>query len=150
MLKMSLLHAVCGVALLASVPAFAENPGGGLVSTTGVLNPEAQQPTSGPLAPQNNGANAASMASLRAEDGSSEKRGTKAFGKSGRDFAAIAHKHPMHHEATGGKTDSSQDAAIDHLNDQSFKAATQGEAFTVAGTEPSAPVHSGSMTNPTK
>jgi hypothetical protein len=163
MLKVRLLHAVCGIALLASVPAFAQpqRPGGDLVSSSGVPNPNAKQPATGPLAPQNNGANTTSMASPPATTAPAAKSGTETSGKSGTDSSAMMDKHPMHHEAMrheamrhkikGEKTDTSQDGAVDHLNDQSYKAASQGEAFKVAGSEgmsqSSAPMQSGTMSS---
>ena len=39
--------------------------------------------------------------------------------------------HKPMHTARNGRTDSSQDAAVDQLNDQSYQAAQQGRAFTV-------------------
>jgi hypothetical protein len=80
---------------------------------------------------------------------SSTKMGS-AKSKSGE--SAMAESHSTHHSAmahpTGAmrsaKTDSSQDTAIDHLNDQSYQAAEKGQAFASHGTDKS----SAGMTKP--
>ena len=53
--------------------------------------------------------------------------------------------HPMHHAMRhamrSGKSDASQDSQVDQLNDQSYQAAQQGQAFTGAGNDSAAPAN---------
>jgi hypothetical protein len=48
---------------------------------------------------------------------------------------APTHKMAMasHHMMRSSRTDSSQDSAVDHLNDQSYQAAEKGMSFTAPG-----------------
>jgi hypothetical protein len=131
-----LLQAVCTVALLAAAPAFAQQtttqPG-----DTGAGNPVAPTPPR-PRA-QSNMAPAEKMDST-----------------SGGSSSAAAGSHSTHHAAmmghSGGgmhaRTDSSQNSAVDQLNDQSFQAAQRGQSFSSSDTGTSGsmmPAGSGSM-----
>ena len=105
MAKTRLLQAVCTVAMLAAVPALAQQPG---VGTTGSSAPAAQQPAptynSSDMAPANQGR------------------------------AASSDRHATHRSAThSSRTDTSQNAAVDRLNDQSYQAAQQGQSFGGVG-----------------
>lgn len=99
MLKTRLLQAVCAVAMLAAVPAFAQS------------NTENQ--AAPPADTGNTGAPAA--------------EGSHATHHSTR-----AHRTSAMHS---GKTDSSQNAAVDRLNEQSYQAAQKGEAFGGGGSD---------------
>jgi hypothetical protein len=61
---------------------------------------------------------------------------TGSASQGGADASAMHNGHPMHHSAMGhstgamhGRSDSSQDAAVDRLNEQSYQAAQQGQSF---------------------
>ena len=99
MLKTRLLQAVCTVAMLAAVPAFA----------------------------QSNTANQARRPRTRGNMGAPAAEGSHATHHSAR-----AHRTGAMHS---GKTDSSQNAAVDRLNEQSYQAAQKGEAFGGGGSD---------------
>jgi hypothetical protein len=114
MAKARLLQAACAVALLAAVPAFAQQtttqPAD--TATSNSLNaPGAHDPTM----PH---ASTSSMAPA-------ERMG-----------------HPMHHSAMDGRAsqsmhgraDTSQSSAVDQLNDRSYQAAQRGQAFSASDT----------------
>jgi hypothetical protein len=109
MLKTRLLQAVCTVAMLAAVPALAQTntpPAG-----TGSSMPDQQSMpnTKNSMAPAN-------------KDG---------LGASAKDDMHSTHRSAMSHPAHmmhSGKTDSSQNAAVDSLNEKSYQAAQNGQA----------------------
>jgi hypothetical protein len=121
MAKTHLLQAVCTVAMLAAVPALAQRPESGMTGPNGAPNPAAQQPmpNSGSTAPADNAGSAS----------------TSSPGDTG--SASTTPSHPKHRSAMArsarGHTDRSQDAAVDQLNDQSYQAAQQGQAFSAGG-----------------
>jgi hypothetical protein len=118
MAKTRLLQAVCTVAMLAAVPALAQRPESGMTGPGGAPNPAAQQP-----AP-----NASSGMTPATQDGTGS--------------SASAESHSTHRSAMGhptgsmhGRSDRSQDAAVDRLNDQSYQAAQQGQSFGSGGSD---------------
>lgn len=118
MAKTRLLQAVCTIAMLAATPAFAQRPEAGMTGPNGQPNPAASQP--------------AQTGSMMAADN------TGATGGAGSSEAATP--HVTHHSAMGhsagamhGRTDTSQDATVDRLNEQSYQAAQQGQTFSATG-----------------
>jgi len=138
MAKTHLLQAVCAVAMLASVPALAQRPEAGATGPNGAPNPEMNQSA----APGNNGANSTSMAPADTS-GSPGAMG---------DHASMdnqsTHRSAMQHPMRGmhGKSEMSQDAAVDQLNDQSLQAARSGQAFN--GSSSGGMSSPGAMSNP--
>jgi hypothetical protein len=137
MAKTRLLQAVCTVAMLAAVPAFAQRPEAGMTGAGGAPNPAAQQP-----APNASSGGTSSMTPAT-QDGTGS--------------SASAESHSTHRSAmahpTGsmrGRSDRSQDAAVDRLNEQSYQAAQQGQSFGSGSSDAgpgamSSPGGSGSM-----
>jgi hypothetical protein len=123
MAQARLLQAVCTVALLAAAPAFAQTatPPAGASAT-----PRSAAPSS--MAP-------------------AEKMGTS----SDSGASADTHRSTMNGHRMGamhGRTDTSQNAAVDQLNEQSYQAAQNGQAFSVTDSGSSgtmAPTRSGRM-----
>ena len=74
------------------------------------------------------GATGTSQMSPASKMGSSS--GTAMNGQSTHRSAMMGHSDHMMH----GRTDTSQDAAVDQLNDQSYRAAQQGQAFSASNT----------------
>jgi hypothetical protein len=103
-----LLQSVCAVALMAAAPAFAQT--------------STQPADTGP----NNSVNAPAMHSAAPPASGiapAEHMGT---------HADSARSHAMHHMAMNhgrSRSDTSQNAAVDQLNDQSLQAAQRGQAF---------------------
>jgi hypothetical protein len=123
MAKARLLQAVCTVAMLAAAPAFAQTdtqPG-----TTGAGN-AVNAPAADDMS--TSGATGTSQMSPASKMGSSS--GTAMNGQSTHRSAMMGHSDHMMH----GRTDTSQDAAVDQLNDQSYRAAQQGQAFSASNT----------------
>ncbi len=144
MARIRLLQTVCTVAMLAAVPAFAQTATPP-AATTGGMNTKAEHQA----APANGGANTTTMAPA-------EKMGTmdkpanhaamdqpamhSAMGKPAKHDAMdkpARHRVAMAHQtgAMHGRTDSSQNAAVDTLNDQSYQAAQKGEALGGRGSD---------------
>ena len=137
MLKIRLLQAACTVAMLAAVPAFAQtNTPPGATGSTGAANPVEHQAMPGKnsasdsrMAPANKGG----MGASASEEGRAMHRSMMA--------------HPMGGHTMGmkhGQTDSSQDDAVNNLNDQSYQAAQKGQAFGSGASDSG----SGGMTKP--
>jgi hypothetical protein len=103
MLKTRLLQAVCTVAMLAAVPAFAQSNTPGSVAPPGADNKAGMAPA------DNTGAGGPA-----ADDSHATHR------------SARGHRSGAMHS---GKSATSQDAAVDRLNEQSYQAAQKGEAF---------------------
>jgi hypothetical protein len=137
MAKTRLLQAVCTVAILAAAPAFAQTnmPTGDTAAGGAANNPTAHEamPNS-TMAPADrmgspNGS-MGGMGSHAAMDNHSTHR------------TAMAHTPGAMH----GRSDASQDAAVDQLNEQSFQAARSGQAYNGGGSGGmTAPGGSGSM-----
>ncbi len=113
MAQSRLLQAVCTAALLAAAPAFAQQ------TTT----PPAGAAPTAPAAHDGTMAPGGKMGSM---DGTGSSMGHHRMHRSAmRDHSTGA----MH----GGRSDTSQDAVVDQLNNQSYQAAQQGQAFSSAG-----------------
>jgi hypothetical protein len=122
MTKTRMLQAVCTFAMLAATPALAQtqNPGSGMTGPNGQPSPAAQQPTP----------NSSSAGMAPADNGSGTAGGSSAAASATGD-SHVTHRSAMAHP-TGmvhSRTDRSQDAAVDHLNDQSYQAAQRGQMF---------------------
>lgn len=117
MTKTHLLQAVCAVAMLAATPALAQRPEAGMTNANGTPNPAAAHPApaTGSNAPANDGADSMSMATPNGSSGSH-----------------YSHRPAMAHEQSGAM---SQDAAVNRLNDESYHAAQQGQAFKVGSAD---------------
>ena len=117
MAKSHWINAAFTIAMFAAVPALAQRPEAGMTGPNGAPNPMATQPSSSSssssMAPADNGGSTSSTAA----DSHSTRHG------------AMAHSMRSMH----GKNDRSQDAEVDRLNDQSYQAASQGQAFTTDG-----------------
>jgi hypothetical protein len=109
MLKTRLLQAVCTVAMLAAVPAFAQSNTPGSVAPPGADNKAGMAPA------DNTGAGGPT-----ADDSHATHR------------SARGHRSGAMHS---GKSATSQDAAVDRLNEQSYQAAQKGEAFGGGGSD---------------
>ncbi len=59
------------------------------------------------------------------------------------EHGSMSPPHPMYHSSRqamrSGRADSSQDATVDQLNDQSYQAAQQGQAFNGASSDTASP-----------
>ena len=116
MAQARLLQAVCTVALLAAAPAFAQTA----TQPAGVGNPPNVPTAHDPTMPRS--AAPSSMAPA-------EKMGTSSdSGASADTHRSTMNDHRM--GATHGRTDTSQNAAVDQLNEQSYQAAQNGQAFS--------------------
>jgi hypothetical protein len=125
-----LLVATCALGLLAAGPVLAQNetkPADG--ATMG--QPSGSQPSMNkPSGAQSNNAGSMNNGSgMNANSGSADQSGMQADSGS---MNKSMHK-PMH-TAHNGKSDTSQNARVDELNDQSYQAAQQGRSFTVGDT----------------
>src|ERR1700733_14350516 len=132
--KTRLLQAVCTVAMLAAVPALAQRPEAGLTGPNGAPNPAAQQTGQGmgqgigqgigQQTAQNSDPN---TAPANANDAGSSPSAA------GDQSAPMGHSmhHPAmrHHAGATREGADSQNAAVDRLNEQSYQAAQQGQAF---------------------
>jgi hypothetical protein len=142
MAKTRLLQAVCTVALLAAAPAFAQQTQTptGATGPNGAPNPvdqpashaaspkTAATDTNPGMAPANSGANSTS-----AVNESNKNDTNKSASDESHSTRHATMERPMH--ATHSRTDTSQDAAVNRLNDQSYKAAEQGQAFSANGSK---------------
>lgn len=126
MAKTRWLQAACAVTMLAAVPAFAQsnNP----IGQTGANGSGSPQVSPGGTTPQ--GSNSyGTMAQDNANAGSGAQAQTGSqYGTQPRmhHSASNAHSRHMMHSS---RTDASQNASVDQLNDQSLQAARQGQAF---------------------
>jgi hypothetical protein len=132
MAKARLLQAVCTVAMLATAPAFAQtDTQPGRPGTGNTMN--SPEPDNGSMAGSPTQSNR--MSSGNAMSGQSMHRS-----------AMAGHSRMM-----GGKSDTSQNATVDQLNEQSYRAAQQGQAFSASNMSPNgsmAPAGSGSRMAP--
>ncbi|MGD0104715.1 MAG: hypothetical protein ABSC06_11830 [Rhodopila sp.] len=118
MARLRLLEATCTIALLAATPALAQRPEAGMTNPNGQPNPEAsqtQQPATGSNAPANDGANTTGM--VKPNSSAMETHSTR--------------RTAMNH----ARNDTSQDAAVNKLNDESYRASQNGQAFSVSRNE---------------
>jgi hypothetical protein len=122
MAKTHLLQAVCAVAMLAAVPALAQpqQPVSGMDNANGTPNPAAQRPASNNNSSAMTPADNAGSAGGSSSSASSTPAETHATHRS-----AMAHHTGM----TGRRSDTSQDAAVDQLNEQSYAAAQKGQPY---------------------
>jgi hypothetical protein len=124
MTKSRLLQAVCTVAMLAAAPAFAQNTPADTTGPNGTANATQHQ------AMPNGGA--------MSDSGGGMKNGSmEPANKMGSTVGSASESQPTHRSAMAhadramrGKTDTSQDAAVNRLNDQSYQAAEKGQAFS--------------------
>jgi hypothetical protein len=119
MLKIRLLQAVCTVAMLASVPAFAQT---NTPKTSSMPAAAGQQ-----AAPDKTAAPAKTSMAPAEKDG----LGVPGHNK-GMHRTAMTHRDRA---MRSGKTDASQDSAVDKLNEQSYSAAEKGQAFAANGSD---------------
>ena len=124
MTKARLLQAVCTVAMLAAAPAFAQT--NTQPATTGADN-SVNSPTG----------TGSSMAPAD-RMGSSDSSGMSTRSTH---HATMGHSSGM----MRSRGDSSQNAAVDQLNEQSYQAAQRGEAFNGSGSSGSSYMGSGNM-----
>jgi hypothetical protein len=124
MLKTRLLQAACTLAMLAAAPAFAQTntPAAG-AGTTATHSPADQQGGNASMSDSKSSMTPANKDGM----GASAKEGSHATHRS-----AMAHPAHMMHS---GKTDSSQDAAVEDLNNKSYQAAQNGAAMAAGGTD---------------
>jgi hypothetical protein len=125
MLKTRLLQAACTVAMLAAAPAFAQTntPAAG-AGMTGMHSPTDQQGGSGNT----------SMSDSKSSMTPANKDG---LGASAKDSSHSTHRSAMAHPSGtmhSSKTDSSQNAAVEDLNNKSYQAAQNGAAMATGGT----------------
>lgn len=141
MAKLKLVQAACAVALLASAPAFAQSNTevGATGQGGGAVNPTAHE-----TMPSNTGGTSMSgdKGNMMPAHGMNASGSQAAMDSHSTHRAAMGHMHGMMH----GRNDRSQDAAVDQLNEQSYQAAQNGQAFngsTMSGS--TAPAGSGGM-----
>jgi hypothetical protein len=118
MAKSGLLRAACTVALLAAAPAFAQ-------TATQPADTGAGNMPNAPAAHDSSGMSPG-MKMGSSTDG--ESSGTMSH--------QSTHRSAMGggHESMHSRNDTSQNAAVERLNDQSFQAAQSGQAYTGSGT----------------
>jgi hypothetical protein len=123
--KTHLLQAVCAVAILAATPALAQRPEAGMTGPTGAPNPEATHPApaTGTKAPANDGADTTSLVTPK---DTQTATGTQ-----------YTHRPVMSHKAGAmhSQDNTSQNAEVDRLNDESYQAAQQGQTFTIGAAD---------------
>lgn len=126
MAKTRLLHAACTVAMLAAVPAFAQSN-----STAGQTGSNAmpQTPSGQTATPSTNQYGTMSQNNSMAP--ANQNMDTEPANRSGTHRSAMG-THSRH-TMSSSRTDTSQNAAIDQLNDESLRAARQGQAFNATG-----------------
>ena len=150
MTKSSLFQAVCTVAMLAAVPALAQNqrPESGMTGPNGAPNPALAQPgssanqravqnanggsgmTSGSsMSPADNGANSSYSAGGMSPSSNGDTGSSAAMDSHSTHRSAMGHGSRAMH----GESDTSQNAEVDRLNDQSYQSAQQGQSFSGAG-----------------
>jgi hypothetical protein len=122
MAKAGLFTAVCTVALLAAVPAFAQT--GTQPGDTGPGNT-----VNTPAAHDQTGANGSTMSpapnmGASADDQSSGAQSSGAMNHQSTHRSAMTGRGVMR-----GRDDTSQNAVVDRLNDQSFQAAQSGQTY---------------------
>ncbi len=126
MARTRLLQAACTIAVLAATPAFAQRPEAGMTGPNGQPNPAAQQPAGGSTTPSGS----TSMAPANQGGSAAPAPGS----------ARMAEGYSTHHSAHArgamhGRSDNSQNAEVDRLNEQSFQAAQQGQSFGPGGSD---------------
>ncbi|HEX4366991.1 MAG TPA: hypothetical protein VH023_09190 [Rhodopila sp.] len=122
MLKIRLLQAVCTVAMLGAVPAFAQSNTPEAKTEGAAAAPAAHQA----MPDQTNGSSSGGSMASSNKDG----LGVSSHGPKAHRTAMMHHNRAMH---ASSKTDSSQDSKIDQLNNQSYQAAQQGQTFSGNG-----------------
>jgi hypothetical protein len=120
MLKIRLLQAVCTVAMLGAVPAFAQSN-----MPQSNMHGSAAAPAGQQAMPDNNKGSAAN-----GDTASSDGLGVSGHGQKSHRMAMTHRDRAMH---SSSKTDTSQDSTIDQLNNQSYQAAQQGQTFAGNG-----------------
>ncbi|HVY17575.1 MAG TPA: hypothetical protein VHB27_20310 [Rhodopila sp.] len=139
------LSLVAGAALmLAAFPAFAQTSTPPSTGSSGTGSSDTGGAGTGGAGTGGTGTSAAPMTDQ--SSGSSMSQGAGMGSKSGpmHHWARKAH-HPMH----AGRSDTSQNAAVDQLNEQSYQAAQQGQNFAPGGAGgSSAPATGGSGMSP--
>ena len=130
MAKTRLMQAVCTAAILAAVPALAQSnnpPGQTGSSATGMpQTPSGQAATPGatvPATPNNYGSMSQNGATTPTNQGMDNENGARS---SMHRSAMGTHSQRMMHSRRQG---ASQNTAVDQLNDESLRAARQGQAF---------------------
>jgi hypothetical protein len=133
MSKSRLLQAVCTVAMLAAAPAFAQNTPAGTTEPNGAANATQHQamPNGGAMSDNGGGMNGGSMEPPNKMGSAVGTTSSMASESHSTHRSAMAHAN----RAMRGQTDSSQDAAVNHLNDQSYQAAEKGQAFSANGSD---------------
>ncbi len=121
MIRTNLFPAFCALALLAA-PALAQTPP--KPSPAAAPASPAAAPASPAAAPAAPAAAAAAAPAAPAQQAAASKPVTEAH---------VTHKTAVHHTMQMAKTDTSQDAAVDALNEQSYQSAEKGQAFTGTG-----------------
>jgi hypothetical protein len=126
MAKTRLLHAACTVAMLAAVPAFAQSS-----NTAGQTGSSAmpQTPSGQTATPNTNSYGTMSQNNSMAPADQNMETGTTRHSGMHRSAMGTHSRHMM----SSSRTDTSQNAAVDQLNDQSLRAARQGQAFNATG-----------------
>ncbi|HEY1410496.1 MAG TPA: hypothetical protein VGF36_00065 [Rhodopila sp.] len=121
MLKIRLLQAVCTVAMLGAVPAFAQSN-----MPQSNMHGSAAAPAGQQAMPDNNKDSANGNTASSDKDG----LGVPSHGPKSHRMAMSHRDRAMH---SSSKTDTSQDSTIDQLNNQSYQAAQQGQTFAGNG-----------------
>ena len=121
MLKTRLLQAACTVVMLAAAPAFAQTatPPAGTANSTAT------------------GQNAGAPKTMSDSKSTMTPANKDGLGASAKSDTHSTHRSAMAHPAhmmRSGKTDSSQDAAVEDLNNKSYQAAQNGAAMAAGGT----------------
>jgi hypothetical protein len=130
MAKARLLQTACAIALLAAAPAFAQQtitqP-----ATTGADNSVNAPVTHGSMTPNNE----AAQSNMAPADqmGSSSSMGSSTHHAMGRRSSGSMH----------ARRDTSQNSAVDQLNEQSYQAAQRGQAFSASDSGSSGNMSSG-------
>lgn len=135
MAQARLLQAVCTVAMLAAVPAFAQNTAMPPANQTGGNGmPPAGDNLGGPAYHSGHMAqNNANSSMAPAGNPGSENQGSE--GQESENRGSMHHSGMMEHSRhamRAGRNDTSQDAAVDELNERSYRAAQKGETFNAA------------------
>lgn len=117
MSKARFVQAVCTIAMLAAAPAFAQN-----ASRMNTPSPNAQNSNPGMAPSDQSSGNTGTMGGTGHPAMNSPDMTTHQTGMA-----------PKSRGAMRGTTDTSQNAAVDQLNDQSLAAARNGQAFSGTG-----------------
>jgi len=138
MTKSRLLQAVCTVAMLAAAPAFAQNTPAGTTEPNGTSNATQHQAMPNGGAPNGGAPNGGAMSNNGGGmNGGSMEPANKMGSAGGKDSSMASESHSTHRSAMAhadramrGKSDTSQDAAVNRLNNQSYQAAEKGQPFS--------------------